>query len=448
MTIFLIALLGIFAYLTWRNLETGVLLFCALLPSYLIRFSIGGVPTTFLEMMALIVIGVWGIRKSYGVVELWSEGKKKVFDFLKKTNWSQPSLHHSITPSLCLLLIAATIGIFVSPDKQAAIGVWKAFYAEPILMFFVVVNALRTSSNLSHTRIFQALGVSALLISLFGLVQYFFSIGIPAPWDLEHRITSVFDYPNALALFLEPIIVISWFQIKNLLFVMSGVPRPRQISIELLFWILVSVLSTISVFLAQSEAGIAALVLTALGILLFSKASRKQTLASILIVSALIFAIPTSRNYLVEKLTFQDSSEQVRLSQWKETIALLKDHPVMGVGLSGYPIALKPYHHDLQYEIFQYPHNIILNIWVELGLLGLVAFFLLAFQMARMAFAWEGRDPPLQSQAILFGAIFFEIIIHSLVDVPYFKNDLAMMTWILIACALAAQSHSLKKSRT
>lgn len=408
-----IALLAIFTFLTWRNLETGVLLLCALLPSYLIRFSIMGIPTTFLEVMTLIVIGIWAVKTNW----------KLEFQALKK---------NPLIIATNILLLAATIGIFVSPDKLAAIGVWKSFYVEPILLFFVILDLLArsfdsASSNsaplkMTQTKIFQAFGISALFVSLFGLIQFIFSIGIPAPWDLERRITSIFEYPNALALFLEPIIVISWFMIMK--YVKT---KPK----EFWFWLLVSTLAIINVFLAQSEAGIAALVITALCILTFSRTTRKQTLISIVLASLFLFAIPTSRNYLYEKLTFQDSSEQVRLSQWKETVELLKDHPITGVGLSGYPIALKPYHHDLQYEIFQYPHNILLNIWVELGILGLIAFFLLAFQLFFRPFR------PIN----LFFFLFLEILLHSLVDAPYFKNDLAMMTWVLIACTIALRTN-------
>ena len=211
---------------------------------------------------------------------------------------------------------------------------------------------------------------------------------------------------------------------------------------EFWFWLTVSTLATLNVFLAQSEAGIAALIATAVCILLFSKNTRRQTVISIVLASILLFAIPTSRNYLYEKLTFQDSSEQVRLSQWKETIELLKDHPITGVGLSGYPIALKPYHHDLQYEIFQYPHNILLNIWVELGILGLIAFSLLAFRL------FPRRLSDLSDLSNLFPFLFLEILIHSLVDVPYFKNDLAMMTWILIACAITYRPSRTPKSQS
>jgi putative inorganic carbon (HCO3(-)) transporter len=426
-----IILLTIFAIGTWKRLETGILLVCALLPSYLIRLNIGGIPTTFLEMMVLIVIAVWAIRR---------------FPFRDvRADQIRPFLF-----PIALLLLAATIGIFISPDKFAAIGVWKAFFVEPILLFIIIQDTIKKSSSLQEN-IFKAFGLSALLVSLFGLIQYIFSIGIPAPWDLERRITSIFEYPNALALFLEPIIVISWFKLfepslPTALPLPSsrgeherGAPSPKT---ERIFWLLVSVLSTINVFLAQSEAGIAALLITAVCILLFSKTTRQKTIVSVLLLSALVFAIPTSREYLVQKLTFTDFSEQVRLSQWRETFALLRDHPIVGAGLSGYPIIMKQYHQELAYEIFQYPHNIILNIWVELGLLGLFVFFFAIVQMIRSILtAKEGR-----ALLLLAGFVFLEICIHGLVDVPYFKNDLALMIWILIACTTTIGIIHQKKS--
>ncbi len=412
--IYLLAiLLVIFAILTWRNLETGVLIICALLPSYLIRFSIANVPTTFLELMVLIVCGIW----------MWKSRKILLDKFRLEKSW---------WVIIGFFLIAATIGIFISPDKHAALGVWKAFYLEPILFFFVIHDLLR-SNKATKDRIFLALGLSALLVSLFGLIQYIFDIGIPIPWDIERRITGVFDYPNALALFLEPIIVISWFQIVRMAKDSKGLQRTPK---DLLFWIVVSFFSTVNVFLAQSEAGMAALIITAICILLAIKQTRRQTIATVLVLAALAFAIPTTRNYLVQKFTFQDYSENVRLSQWTETLNLLKDHPIFGVGLSGYPIALVPYHKATYLEIFQYPHDVLLNVWVELGLIGLIAFFLLAIQIVRVTMKRNndrtGGACPSPSYNFLF-FVFLEMTIHGLVDVPYFKNDLAMLTWILLA---------------
>ena len=363
--------------------------------------------------MVLIVIGIW----------IWKSRKNLLEKFQLETSW---------WIILGLFFLAATIGIFISPDKHAALGVWKAFYMEPILFFFVIRDLLQ-SNKAAKDRIFLALGLSALLISLFGLAQFIFDIGIPIPWDIERRITGVFDYPNALALFLEPIIVISWFQIIRM---KKDSKRLQRTPKDLFFWIAVSLFSTVNVFLAQSEAGIAALIFTAVCILLASKQTRRQAIITVLVASALVFAIPTTRTYLVQKFTFQDYSESVRLNQWSETANLLKDHPIFGVGLSGYPIALVPYHKAAYLEIFQYPHDVLLNVWVELGLIGLIAFFLMAIQIIRDSIEHKhvrtGGACPSPSSTFLF-FVFLEMTIHGLVDVPYFKNDLAMLTWILIA---------------
>ncbi|MEK7451807.1 MAG: O-antigen ligase family protein [Patescibacteria group bacterium] len=426
MLFIVIPLLLLFLILLSQDLLLGILLTIVALPSYLIRFSVFGIPTTFLEILFLLVVLRWIVYR-----------RKFIFERLTSFR------HIPLCLPIFLFLLSATIGLFIAPDTRAAFGVFKAYYLEPICFLFILFDLSRDHHTNLQEKIFRAFGFSAILISIFGIVQFLFNIGIPIPWDSENRITSIFEYPNALALFLEPIIVLSWFQIVK---TAKETKENKKRSRDLWFWILVSTLATINVFLAQSEEGIASLVVTALCILLFSKITRRQTIVSLLLVGTLVFTIPTSRMYLMEKITFQDSSELVRLSQWKETVSFLKDHPLFGAGLSGYPILLKPYHQDLQYEIFQYPHNIILNIWVELGLLGLVAIFLFAIQLVRIMiqirYGTHGylQEVPLQRFSLtnstthpLFFFVFLEIFLHGLVDVPYFKNDLAMMTWILLA---------------
>ena len=70
---------------------------------------------------------------------------------------------------------------------------------------------------------------------------------------------------------------------------------------------------------------------------------------------------------------------------WTETAAMLRDRPLSGAGLSGYPTVIAPYHKDPKVEIFQYPHNIVLNFWSETGLLGLLAFGWIVFEFFRLA---------------------------------------------------------------
>ncbi len=383
-----------FALIAWRDLQLGLLLMITLLPSYLLRTEIFGLPTTLLEMLLVAFVTIWCIRR-----------RPHVFSFF--------ALPRSLALPIFLLVLASFISLFIAPDLASALGIWKAYFLEPMLLFFII-----RFEHIDASRIFKALGITALFLSLVAILQWLTGQGIPIPWDIEGRVTSVFEYPNALGLFLGPIVIIgalSWRQDKK-------------------FWITTILLSAIAIVLAQSEAAVVAVLATLVIAGLSNKQTRNKTLLAVLTAILLITLSPW-RGFVMEKLTLQDYSGQVRLTQWSETVEMLKDHWLFGAGLSGYPTVFEPYHQATHIEIFQYPHNIILNIWVELGLLGVIAFILLAYQ-AILEF-WRRLKPAATTSSTLatFASLFalLEITIHGLVDVPYFKNDLAILTWILLA---------------
>jgi putative inorganic carbon (hco3(-)) transporter len=416
MLLILLILTVAFAILAWNDLHKALVLLVAVLPSYLLRIEIFGVPTTLLEMLILVLLVIWFVKRRPTIHDLIPD-------------------HKSIVP-VYVLILAATISVFVAPDIMTALGVWKAYFIEPILLFLVVRYELTTNSanqNFSYeklsSKLFTALGLTALVISLVAIVQFITGVGIPIPWDIERRVTSIFDYPNALGLFLGPIVVIAIMSLREaggdeaILRRTKGLLRslalPRNDT--RLFWLPVGILSFIAILLAQSEAAIVAVVATLFLAGIAHKKTRVVAASGFIVVLALSLLIPLAR----EKILLQDYSGQVRLSQWSETIDMLGDHWLLGTGLSGYPTTFEPYHEATHLEIFQYPHNIFLNIWVELGLLGLVAFAWLAFQTLSTVYR-------LPSVPIAFFAL-LQITIHGLVDVPYFKNDLAILTWILLA---------------
>ena len=97
--------------------------------------------------------------------------------------------------------------------------------------------------------------------------------------------------------------------------------------------------------------------------------------------------------------------------------------PLLGVGLSAYPSAILPYHKATWMEVFQYPHNIFLNLWSEVGMLGILAFGWIVVTWIKTT----TRDRRVSSITVLLA-----IMVHGLVDVPYFKNDLAVMFWMMV----------------
>jgi len=404
-----------YTILSWRNFKLGLLLLTGLLPVYLLRFDIGPIPSTALEILILISIVVWIL-------------KLRDLKFRKGVWQYAPTIRPWIKPTI-LLIAAASIAVTVAPDPFSALGIWKAYFIEPIL---VAVMMFSCFDKKDFESALKALEISSIVLSVIGILQYLTGLGIPTPWDIELRITSIFDYPNALGLFLAPIVAMAIVRLSSC---RRGVLQytPTDVAI----WIATALFGTIAIILSETEAALVAIPVALIITFLLSpkrvwhaKLMPKwrvgfEVLAVLIILVALI---PTVR----EKIFLQDYSGQVRISQWVETAHLLQDHFVFGAGLNGYPTVLAEYHDPTLYEIFQYPHNIFLNIWVELGLLGLIAFFWFAFLILKTVLKSYSANK-LQSETLALLAVFLVILIHGLVDVPYFKNDLAVMSWIFLA---------------
>jgi len=387
-------LLGIFGVIAWQNFRLAVFIFLAVLPVYLLRLNFFEIPTTMLELM-------FGVITIFWIIELTKE--KSNFSFSKP--WLVP---------FCLLIVAGVIGVAIAPDKLAALGILKAYLIEPIIFFFILYTTLKKSDDLEKSLMF--LGLGGLTAAGFAIFQHVTGQAIPIPWDIEGRVTGFFPYPNALGLYLGPIIILGffafWHSLKTEQYLRVG------------FWFLTLCLSVAAIIFSQTEAAWIAIPSALLIIGLFHQKTRWRVI--FLIIAATIIVLSSST--IQQKIFLQDYSGNVRLKQWEESWNMLKNNWLFGAGLSGYPIALEPYHTYKEIEIFQYPHNIILNIWTELGLLGL--FTAVWLKIVSLITFYRGQKRYRSFNWLVFaaGATLIEMTIHGLVDVPFFKNDLALLT--------------------
>jgi O-antigen ligase len=126
---------------------------------------------------------------------------------------------------------------------------------------------------------------------------------------------------------------------------------------------------------------------------------------------------------------------------------MLRDHPVLGSGLSGFARTIGPYRGGVYQEDLIYPHNIVLNFWTETGLLGVAAFGWLLIQAFRSAYrGWRaGADAwrPLQLGVLL---AMVAVVVHGMVDVPYWKNDLSLEFWALLGVSAAGLGWGLRSA--
>jgi len=353
---------------------------------------------------------------------------------------------------ILIFLVAATIAVFVSPDRIAAQGIWKAYFIEPILFFIVFVNSMKNREHWSL--IVGALGSSALLVAIPAIIQKFTGFGIANPfWAAEEtrRVVSWYGFPNAVGLYLAPIVVL----FLGMFFWQGRRDKSR------FYQGLVIVAAIAAIVFARSEGaaiGILAAVVF-LGFFFPNKKLRRTSTCILMALVILVSLITPFRSYVFEKATMSDLSGQIRVQQWKETWSMLTDGRIIsGAGLAGYQTVIAPYHaegiwikdkgdskwldkvlYDEEYkkahwqptEIYMYPHNFFLNFWSETGLLGLLA--IIALMIKFVANYWRVEEKENKKVYLVLIAVLVAIFVHGLVDAQYFKNDLSVLWWLVFA---------------
>jgi O-antigen ligase len=380
---------------------------CALTPAYTVRWHVGPVPTTVLENAILVTIAVF------------------LFEMVRHRTqlvWRTPML----VPA-ALFLIAGAISVVVAPDHRAAIGLYRAYFIEPMAFAFVLINVVTTPWRaLTIAGGLAAGGVVAGLANSVVIVQ-----------ALRHHTYDVVNTPpvviyntaNAVALFLVPVvafagaIALHWEE-----------RRVRWVAAA------VGALGTLCVVLSFSRGGYLALAAVVVGLAL-SYRRRWIVLGAGVVVAAGLMLVSSIRHRVLTELDFTNGSNTLvgRFHLWSVALQMLRDHPIFGAGLSGFATVIAPYWNPTNADRFTYPHNIVLNSWTETGVLGVVAFAWILVVGFRSS--WRGwRASSAAWRAVHLGVLLalIAVVVHGLVDVPYWKNDLSLELWALLSLTLAA----------
>jgi len=431
-----------FLTLAILRLDLAVFMIIAFLPSYLLRFNVLGIPFTFLEAMILISFAVWFLRAAAPNLKNWIKKRRE-------------RIPYPYSLEIMAIIIISFLAVAISGFNTSALGIWKAYFFEPILLFILIMNVFQNEKG--RKKIISAFILGAGTTALVGLFQQITGLFIFNPFwaNLEtRRVVSFFGYPNAVGLFLAPLVII----FSGYFLTIKGWGEKE--TLNKIAVVLVILISLLAIYFAKSEGAIIGILAAVFLCSLF--ANKKSRIAAIVLALAsmlIIFSVPTLKSYATDKIFLRDLSGEIRQRQWTETMMSLKGWKILsGNGLSGYQAAVAPYHQmgiffnrdkienfDAQLrasaemrtkywqpvEIYLYPHNIFLNFWSELGILGALVFSWLIFKYLFISLKLFFQTKNYLALG-LFGAMIV-ITIHGLVDVPYFKNDLAAIFFILLA---------------
>ena len=379
---------------------------CAIAPAYVVRWHLGPLPTTLLETGVLLTLAAFVIESLRSRVS---------------PTWRSP-----LTLPATIFLAAGVISVIVAPDRRAALGLFRAYLVEPIGFGLVVLNLAVTARR-------AALLVGGLMAgaAVAGLANATVVLVAASHRDYDVLNTPpvvIYNTANAVALYLVPLVAMA-----GAIALHWPYRRGRLLALAFL------AIAIPCVLLSFSRGGYLALAAIALG-LAISHRRRLRLLAVGAAAGALLLMVPAIMRRVRGEVDLNDPHNTLvgRFHLWSAALHMLRDHPVFGAGLSGFATALGPYWNPTHTDRFTYPHNIVLNFWTETGLLGVAAFaWILGTGLAG---TWKGWcRGPLDWKPIHLGVLLalVAVIIHGLVDVPYWKNDLSLEFWALLSLTFA-----------
>jgi len=389
----------------------GVFLTAAALPAYVLRGNLfGRLPFTGLE----VVLGL------------------TVLAFIAESAQQRrmPRLDTPFGIVIAVLLVATVLGVAVSPDHRAALGIAKAYIIEPVVLFFVAVNALRSSWD--WERVVYGLYFSGLVVAVSqfvalgqALAGHTFNLNFspPAP-------TWLWSNNNFGGIFLDPLVGLALG-----LALFGGVRIPR------LHWAVLVVLGLGDVLTLSRGSWLALVVMAVVAAALHPR--RKLLLAGCLAALVVAVVLPPVRHRITNELNPNNPANSLvtRAHLWHATLDLIGAHPFTGAGLAGFQTAIGPYRaevHDLSGQTHAYPDQLELDFWVELGVLGFVALMGFLLELVRYLAPAVRAGPRDHPWAAALTIAWVAVVIHGLVDSPYWKNDLAAEWWLLAALVTVA----------
>ncbi len=403
-------------------------------------------------LLTIFVIPFWNYPKAlFGGFLLspvesltWVAAAAFVLDAALSRRWSvaaraaaQRSALSSLDWSVLAFLLLGLVSTRWAGNFGVASREFRIIVLDPILLYALV--RLTRPSSWQVRRMVGALLASGVAVCAIGLYQ--FATGDVIQADGVARLTAVWGSPNNVALYLGRLVPLA----LAFALLLRG-DAWRGIPVKWLYAALV-VLFGLTIFLTYSRGalffGVPASVLCLL-VILFTRAHPLSRRGWILLGAAAVVALLAAGAVLTTERgqsLFQTGTGTgfFRLAVWTSAVNMIRDHPLLGVGLDNflyeYPKYILP--EAWREPNLSHPHDVWLDFWVRLGVLGVVilAWMLVAFYRR----AWRGftTTRSLYARALLLGlmASMVDFLAHGLIDAAYFVIDLAYVFMLTLALA-------------
>ena len=320
------------------------------MPLYLVHTSIFGLPTNIFEILTVLAMVFFFIKKRNNFIQNFLILPKFIFI------------------AILLIIIGVLMSILFNNAYATGFAILKSWFLIPIIFSCLLYDTL--NSERAVEKVFMSIYFSTAII---GLISIIYKVAGSVTYD--NRLEAFYLSPNYLSMYLSPGIFFGcYFLIKS--FQEKACSYKFFTNVVLLTFIFIPLYYTYSY-------GAWLAVFVSFLILLVLFANRKHLLAAsaVVVITMLIFIFQTNSPRF-SNLFAERSSLASRIMIWNASFLMIKQHPLLGVGPGNFQTAylslqkyFPPY---LEWAVPQ-PHNLLLAFWIQAGILGLIGFVLLLF---------------------------------------------------------------------
>lgn len=416
--------------------DMGLPLIAFTLPFYQPGRSVLGKVFSMVEILTLLTAVGWLSHVIVGsFLDRGSTGDSPVH--LRVTDWVRRLT--LLDWGVVALVAAASLSLFWAEHRQVALREYRTVILEAAI-FYGLLRAMlpvhqRTEGDRRVLwRVVDAWVLGGFLISLVGIVQSVSGQNLITADGLS-RVRGFYGSPNNLALYLGRVFpltlaVLAWGQ-KDWRKWAYGAAAAAMACV---------------LFLTYSRG---AWVIGVPVSLLFLAALRgRRTLvvtAVVMVVAGFAMLLFAGQGRLASLLNTTEGTTYFRVQLWQSSWAMIRDHPVWGVGLDNFLYHYRTYYVlPTAWEEFNlsHPHNLLLDGWLRLGLVGLAAFLCLLAGFFWRAIRALRRVPDGYNRILLQGVMagMVYMVAHGLVDNAFFLVDLAFVFMLMLALVQAVNT--------
>jgi O-antigen ligase len=333
-------------------------------------------------------------------------------------------------PALALLAVGtfSLLTIANVDYLKDSLHAYRWLIVEPVLFYFLSTDILRGTRQ--ALRLADGYVAGAALAAAVALVFGFLQVP-DTTLDVQGVVTfqGLFPSHDNLGLFVGRALA---FTAALVLLLRAPEERSRR-----RYYLAAAAIMFPAVVLSYSRGAWLAVVV-ALGLTLWLVGARAARLfAAALVAGTGALFLAAEANLLPERILHAGSGA-IRLDLWVAAGQMLRDHPMFGIGLDQFLNQYQGPYFDPSHAtgmLISHPHNLILDCWLSLGIIGLLVAGWLAGRIVAGGMTLL-RSTDARSRALAGGVLagLVAMLVHGLIDNSYFLQDLALIFWLF--CAL------------